>query len=269
MHHFVANAEWKDSAVLKIARIVVLDSMERHGAAAGWIIDDTGIPKKGRYSVGVTRQYCGVLGKQDNCQVAVSLSIANEAVSVPAAYQLYLPEVWANDFNRRAAAGVPKEVPFQTKWRIALEMINSVRADELPPAPVLADAGYGNVTSFRDALSERQIPYVVGIGEETTVWPPGMEPLLPKQWSGKGRPPTRIRRNPSRKSATVMDLAKHAPKALWKNVVWREGTRRKMTSRFFFLRVRPAHRDENRHEPRDLESLIAEWPGGEKEPTKF
>jgi SRSO17 transposase len=269
MHHFVANAEWDDAAVLRIARTHVLDAMERHGAAAGWIIDDTGIPKKGRHSVGVARQYCGVLGKQDNCQVAVSLSIAHEAVSVPAGYQLYLPESWAKDSKRRSAAGIPKTVEFQTKWQIALDLVDRVRADELPPAPVLADAGYGNVTAFRDALSERRIPYVVGISGETTVWPPGIEPLPPKQRSVKGRPPSRIRRTSTRQPVAVMDLAKHAPEDLWKDVTWREGTRGKMTSRFLFLRVRPAHRDEKRHEPRDFEWLIAEWPKGENEPTKF
>jgi SRSO17 transposase len=269
MHHFVANAEWDDAAVLRIARTHVLDAMERHGAAAGWIIDDTGIPKKGRHSVGVARQYCGVLGKQDNCQVAVSLSIAHEAVSVPAGYQLYLPESWAKDSKRRSAAGIPKTVEFQTKWQIALDLVDRVRADELPPAPVLADAGYGNVTAFRDALSERRIPYVVGISGETTVWPPGIEPLPPKQRSAKGRPPSRIRRTSTRQPVAVMDLAKHAPEDLWKDVTWREGTRGKMTSRFLFLRVRPAHRDEKRHEPRDFEWLIAEWPKGENEPTKF
>jgi SRSO17 transposase len=269
MHHFVANAEWDDAAVLRIARTHVLDAMERHGAAGGWIIDDTGIPKKGRHSVGVARQYCGVLGKQDNCQVAVSLSIAHEAVSVPAGYQLYLPESWAKDSKRRSAAGIPKTVEFQTKWQIALDLVDRVRADELPPAPVLADAGYGNVTAFRDALSERQIPYVVGISGETTVWPPGIEPLPPKQRSAKGRPPSRIRRTSTRQPVAVMDLAKQAPEDLWKDVTWREGTRGKMTSRFLFLRVRPAHRDEKRHEPRDFEWLIAEWPKGENEPTKF
>src|SRR5262245_22619134 len=118
MHHFVANAGWDDAAVLRLARNTVLDAMERHGAVAGWIVDDTGIPKKGRHSVGVTRQYCGVLGKQDNCQIAVSLTLANEAVSVPAAYRLYLPESWANDSERRLTAGVPKDVRFQTKWQI-------------------------------------------------------------------------------------------------------------------------------------------------------
>ena len=269
MHHFVANAEWNDAVVLRIARTQVLDAMERHGAAAGWIIDDTGIPKKGRHSVGVARQYCGVLGKQDNCQVAVSLSIANEAVSVPAAYRLYLPEIWAKDPKRRKTAGIPKTVKFQTKWQIALDMTDSIRADELPPAPMLADAAYGNVTAFRDSLSERRIPYVVGIAGETTVWPPGMEPLPPKQWSRMGRPPSKIRRSSKRRPAPVMDLVKYAPADLWKAVAWREGTRGKMTSRFFFLRVRPAHRDEDRHEPRDFEWLIAEWPKGDNEPRKF
>ncbi len=96
LHHFISNAPWDEDAVLKVARDVVLDQMERHGAVAAWIVDDTAFPKKGRHSVGVTRQYCGVLGKQDNCQVAVSVSLANEAVSVPAAYRLYLPEVWAS-----------------------------------------------------------------------------------------------------------------------------------------------------------------------------
>ena len=269
MHHFVAKADWDDGVVLRFARNTVLDAMERHGAVAGWIIDDTGIPKKGRHSVGVARQYCGVLGKRDNCQVAVSVTLANEAVSVPAAYRLYLPESWAQDSRRRHAAGVPKTVEFQTKWQIALEMIDGLRAEELPPAPVLTDAGYGVVTAFRDALTERQVPYVVGISGETTVWPPGMEPLSPRMWSGKGRPPSRIRRSARRQPAPVLELAKHASASLWQNISWREGTRGKMSSRFFFLRVRPAHRDEKRHEPREVEWLIAQWPHNESEPTKF
>jgi SRSO17 transposase len=269
MHHFVAKADWDDAAVLRLARNIVLDAMERHGAVAGWIIDDTGIPKKGRHSVGVARQYCGVLGKQDNCQVAVSITLANEAVSVPAAYRLYLPESWAKDRKRRAAAGVPKSVKFQTKWQIALDLIDRLRGDQLPPAPALADAGYGVVTAFRDALTERHVPYVVGISSETTVWPPGVEPLAPRPWSGRGRPPSRIRRGRKQKPAPVLELAKHAPEKMWQDICWREGTRGKMISRFFTLRVRPAHRDENRHEPRAQEWLIAEWPQSEAEPTKF
>jgi SRSO17 transposase len=269
MHHFVAKADWDDAPVLRLARNVALDAMERHGFVAGWIIDDTGIPKKGRHSVGVTRQYCGILGKQDNCQVAVTVSLANEAVSVPAGYRLYLPESWAKDKKRRTAAGVPKDVKFQTKWQIALDIVKGLRADEMPPAPVLADAGYGFVTAFRDTLTQWQIPYVVGISGETTVWPPGMEPLTPRRWSGKGRPPSLIRRSSRHKPASVLDLTKHAPENMWRDICWREGTHGKMTSRFFCLRVRPAHRDENRHEPRDVEWLLAEWPREEPEPTKF
>ena len=152
---------------------------------AGWIIDDTGIPKKGLHSVGVTRQYCGVLGKQDNCQVAVSVSLANEAVTVPGGYRLYLPESRAKDKKRRTAVGVPKDVKFQAKWQIALDIVKGLRADEMPPAPVLADAGYGVVTAFRDTLTQWQIPYVVGISGGTQFGPLVWSPWLPGVGRGK------------------------------------------------------------------------------------
>src|SRR3972149_3200305 len=97
MHHFVANAPWDDAAVLRGARDWVLEQMERHGAVAAWVVDDTGIPKKGAHSVGVARQYCGALGKPENCQVVVTVSAANSMMSIPCAYRLYLPEGWADD----------------------------------------------------------------------------------------------------------------------------------------------------------------------------
>src|SRR2546422_1061727 len=173
MHHFVANAAWDDGAVLRAARETVLAALERHGPVAAWVVDDTGMPKKGRHSVGVARQYCGVLGKQDNCQVAVSLSLAHERASVPVAYRLYLPETWAQDRRRRRAAGVPDAIEFRTKWQIALEQVAQIAAEGVPAAPVVADAGYGVVTAFRDALTAQAIPYVVGISTETTVWASG------------------------------------------------------------------------------------------------
>src|SRR5262245_11752764 len=129
MHHFVANAAWDDDAVLGIARETVLAALERHGAVAAWVVDDTGIPKKGRHSVGVARQYCGVLGKQDNCQVAVSVSLAHEQASVPVAYRLYLPEAWAQDRRRRRAAGGPDNNGFRSKRQIALEQIAHLTAE--------------------------------------------------------------------------------------------------------------------------------------------
>jgi SRSO17 transposase len=107
LHHLVAKADWSDEAVLAAVRQQVLPAIERHGAIRAWIVDDTGFPKKGTHSVGVARQYCGQLGKQDNCQVAVSLSFANDHASLPIAYRLYLPEPWANDPIRRDKAGSP------------------------------------------------------------------------------------------------------------------------------------------------------------------
>src|SRR5205809_3575513 len=177
MHHFVANAPWDDAAVLRVARTTVLAALERHGPVAAWVVDDTGIPKKGRHSVGVARQYCGVLGKQDNCQVAVSVSVAHERASLPVAYRLYLPEAWAQDRRRRRTAGVPDAVAFQPKWQIALEQISQLTGEGVPAAPVVADAGYGVVSAFRDALTVQCMPYVVGISTDTTVWAPGRAPL--------------------------------------------------------------------------------------------
>lgn len=120
LHHFVALAPWDDRSLVRISYREVLNQMDRHGGVMAWSIDDTGIPKKGIHSVGVARQYCGNLGKEDNCQVAVSLSLVSEAVSVPAAYRLYLPEAWTKDKARCREAGVPEAISFQTKWQIAL-----------------------------------------------------------------------------------------------------------------------------------------------------
>src|SRR5512134_857393 len=143
LHHFVAKAPWDDAAVLTAVCEQVLPALTRHGPITAWILDDTSFPKKGTHSVGVARQYCGQLGKQDNCQVAVSLSLAHDQASLPIAYQLYLPEAWARDPARRAKAGVPDDIAFQTKPQIALAQIRTALLSGLPGAVVLADAGYG------------------------------------------------------------------------------------------------------------------------------
>ena len=269
MHHFVANAAWEDAAVLGVARDLVLEQMERHGPVAAWVIDDTGMPKKGQHSVGVARQYCGVLGKQDNCQVAVSVSVANDAISVPVGYRLYLPEAWAKDRPRRRRAGVPAALAFRTKWRMALDQIRAVLDAGLPLAPVVADAGYGVVTGFRDQLTAWSVPYVVGVSSDTTVWRPGQQPLPPRKRGGLGRPATLLRRSPRHRPVSVAALATMLPTAMWQTMTWREGTRGAMRSRFAYARVRPAHRDEQRAEPRAVEWLLIEWPAGEPTPTKF
>ena len=195
--HFVGNAPWSDAAMLDKVRELVLPVIERSGPIEAWIIDDTGFPKKGRHSVGVTRQYCGQLGKQDNCQVAVSLSLANRDASLPVAYRLYLPEDWANDQSLRRKTKIPQEIAFQTKPEIALAQIKAARAAGLPEAVVLMDAGYGNDTELRTAITALGMSYVAGIAATTTVWPPGAAPLLPQTRSGRGRPQTRLQRSRS------------------------------------------------------------------------
>lgn len=132
-------------------------------------MDDTGFPKKGSHSVGVARQYCGQLGKQDNCRVAVSLSVATASASLPVAYRLYLLEAWANDVQRLRQAGVPEQILFQTKQQIAVLQIKQALKDEVPRGVVLADAGYGVDTQFRAALTELALRYVAGVQASLSV----------------------------------------------------------------------------------------------------
>jgi len=269
LHHLVAKADWSDEAVLAAVRARVLPVMEQHGPIRALIIDDTGIPKKGAHSVGVARQYCGQLGKQDNCQVAVSLSAAGDQASLPVAYRLYLPHEWANDPDRRAQAGVPDDIVFQTKPQIALDQLRAARAAGIEAKLVLADAGYGNDTDFRDGITEIGLSYAVGIQSTTTLWPPGFEPLPPKQWSGRGRPTSAIRRDAEHLPVSAKQLALALPKTAWRRVTWREGTNTVLASRFAAVRVRPAHRDYQRSTPRAPEWCLIEWPADETEPTKY
>src|ERR1700720_4111448 len=173
LHHLVAKAPWSDETLLEEVRKQVLPAMQKQGPVVGWIVDDTGFPKKGKHSVGVTHQYCGQLGKQENCRVAVSLSIATEHASLPIAYRLYLPETWAQDQKRRKKAGVPEQTWFATKPMIALGQIRQALADGVTAAPVLADAAYGDETKFREQLSDFSIPYVACGRGHTTGWRPG------------------------------------------------------------------------------------------------
>src|ERR1017187_8995836 len=195
LHHVVAEAAWSDDAVLRQVRRQALPAMTRKHALAAWIVDDTGFPKKGTHSVGAARQYCGQLGKQDNCRVAVSVSLATEDASIPAAYQLYLPEAWANDKERRKQAGVPKEISFQTKPDISLAQIRSLVNEDVPRGVVLADAAYGNDNDFREGLVALGLSYAVGIQSSTTLWPPGIVPLPPQPKGKMGRPPRLLRRD--------------------------------------------------------------------------
>jgi SRSO17 transposase len=268
LHHFVAKSAWSDTAVLACVLDCVRPALAT-GAGQYWIVDDTGFPKKGKHSVGVARQYCGQLGKQDNCQVAVSLSFATEVGSVPIAYQLYLPKDWANDLERRRAAGVPDHLMFATKPEIALEQLRGAVEAGVQPGVVLADAGYGDETAFRDGITELGLLYAVGIRPGTTVWAPGVSPLPPIPQPGPGRPTSLLRRGPGHEPTAVKALAMGLPSASYRQVSWREGTNTVLSSRFTALRVRPAHRDYWRSEQREEEWLLIEWPEGDSEPLKY
>jgi SRSO17 transposase len=269
LHHVVADAPWSDASVLRRVREYALGVMMEQGPVVAWVVDDTGFVKKGTHSVGVARQYCGQVGKQENCRVAVSLSVSTATASLPVAWRLYLPESWAQDRERRETVGVPEEISFATKPAIALEQIRGAVAEGIPTAPVLGDAGYGNDTQFRDGVTGLSLPYVLGVSSATTFWKPGEGPLPKKPWSGRGQPPKRLRRDADHQPVSVLALALSLPTKAWKKVTWREGTKHPLRSRFALLRVRPAHRDEKRTEPRPEEWLLIEWPKGEAEPTKY
>ena len=269
LHHLVAKAPWNDEGMLEQVRQQVLPAMQKQGPVVAWIVDDTGFPKKGRHSVGVTRQYCGQVGKQENCRVAVSLSVATWSCSLPVAWRLYLPKEWADDIARRQKAEVPEAIEFQTKPEIAMDQIRAMVEANVPSAVVLADAGYGINTEFRQGLTELKLQYVVGVQSSITVWEPGKQPLPAKPRGKMGRPPRLLQRSADHQPIAVKQLAMSLPSAAFREITWREGTERKLRSRFAAVRIRPAHRDYWKSEPHAEQWLLIEWPRGEAEPTKY
>ncbi len=269
--HFVGQSPWSSEALLAAVRAAVLPALEARAPVEAWIIDDTGFPKKGTHSVGVARQYCGQLGKQDNCQVAVSLSLATAEASLPVTWQLYLPKSWAADAARRKTAKVPDDIAFASKPEIALAQVAALADDpSVPEGVVLADSGYGADSGFRDGLAKLGLTYIVGVLPQTGFWQPGTEPVAPVRKSQRGRPPKRLQRRDGQAPRSAKALALGLAAAAWQEIAWREGsTAEPLASRFAALRVRPSHRDEKRREPWPEVWLLVEWPEGEDEPTKY
>jgi SRSO17 transposase len=257
--HFVAIAPWSDEAVLTKVRQMVLPKIEALGAIEASIIDDTGFPKKGKHSVGVARQYCGQLGKQDNCQAVVSLSIANHHASLPIAHRLYLPQSWADDLDRRKTAKVPEDIVFKTKPQIALEQLKAAHTAGIPLGTVLADAGYGYDSQFRDGITKLGLRYAVGIQSNVLMWK--ADTILPVQ-GPDGEQPSRPQLRAQQISAKEQALSQAAE--AWQTVTWRENGEA-FTSRFARWRVRPVTRAEQPAE----EWLVIEWPEDADEPTKY
>jgi SRSO17 transposase len=260
--HFVNVATWSDEQVLAKVRQMVLPAMEKDGPIEAWIIDDTSFPKQGKHSVGVHHQYCGQLGKQANCQVTVSLSIANHSCSLPVAYRLYLPQDWTKDSARRKKAGVPKDVKFKTKPEIALEQISWACEAGLPRGIALMDAAYGNDSRLRAGMTELGVAYVASILPNTLMWRSGTGPRR------KGKPLNNTGRRDEPDLVSAKEVARRLPKQAWRTIRWREGSAEWLSSRFARVRVRVGH---NKLIPEKLQSewLLIEWPEGEKQPTRY
>lgn len=266
MHHLVADSEWSDTALLATVAREVVPILSREGQApCFWIIDDTSYRKWGKHSVGVVRQYCGHLGKTENCQVAVSFTLATEEGSLPLGYRLYLPQEWTRDPKRCQGAGVPKAIGFATKGEIARLQLEQALAVGIPRGPVLMDAAYGDEARMRDWLNARQLCYAVGVRPGTTVWWAEHQPAPAARKRPRGRPRTRVRRTARHQPLSVLDLARALPAVSWRTIEWREGTNAPLASRFARVRVRAAQGDRAREE----EWLLIEWPYGEAAPTHY
>ena len=270
LHHFVAQSPWSDDDMLRQVRTYVLPAMEKIGPVTAGVVDETGMAKKGSHSVGVARQYCGRVGKTENCQVAVSLSVATATASLPVAWRLYLPEEeWANNPARREEAKVPKEVQFQTKPQIALGQIRQAVEEGVAPGVVLADEVYGSNREFRNGVAELKLNYSLAVRSNTTVWALERQPLLPKPGRGKRRRSIRIRPNQTDPLFTVKQWALELPERAWREVAWRKGSKEMLRSRFAALRVRPAYADDRKGALQPEQWLLIEWPSGVPEPTNY
>jgi SRSO17 transposase len=243
--HFVGAGDWSDARVLTKVRELVVPVIEGRESVKAWIIDDTSYPKQGNHSVGVHHQYCGQLGKQANCQAAVTLSIANHHASLPIAHQLYLPRVWAADAARRRKAHVPKAVRFMTKPQIALKQITAALKAGVAPGVVLMDASYGTNAALRFGIAALDLTYAAAILPTVKV-------------CAIAEPQERV---------SVKTLALGLPKHAWRTITWREGSAEKLTSRFARVRVRTAPGKGAAGRPE--ETLMIEWPPGEGAPTKY
>ncbi len=232
LHHFVCQAEWDFEAL----EAVLWDKADElvGDERAVLIVDDTALPKKGEHSVGVARQYCGVLGKKANCQCLVTLTLARNEVPVPLVLRLYLPESWAVDQERRAEAGIPEHVVFRPKWRIALDEVARIKSAGVHFDTVLADAGYGVCAEFREELGAMGLHWAVGILCNHRVFPADVRTRMPRP---RGGPPRKhsIPNKSVRSAAEAIDEL--GPKA-FRTVGWRDGTKGPLRGSFAARRVR-------------------------------
>jgi SRSO17 transposase len=264
MQQFLTDRPWDPALVVRAVAERVTSAIE----VEAWVLDDTGFPKQGKGSPGVKRQYSGTLGKTGNCQVGVSVHAVGVKGTASLGWALYLPEEWCEDPVRRAKAKIPEEVKFKTKPCLGAELIERASDWDVPKAPVLGDAAYGDDTALRRRLHDAG-EYVFSVSAETTVFEPGTVFAVPEPKRVSGRPPRRLR--PDRKPVAIGDLIAGLDLGEWQTVAFRDGPGgQPMRSRFAFVRVRAGnlwHKGYTQ-EPHE-EWLIAEWPEGSEGPTDY
>ena len=262
LQQFITDSPWRDEPVRR--RLAV--RMTRVIEPVGWVVDDTGLPKDGRFSPGVAHQYCGALGKTANCQVLVSVNAVTDRASCPLGWRLFLPKSWDQDEDRRKRARIPDEVRHVPKWQLALGILDQLLEWGLERRVVQADGGYGDITEFRTGLEDRDLEYVVQVKGVTSAQPADAVPVTP-DYRGRGRRP--VARYPE-KPVSLRDLVLATGREQVRTVGWREGDRGPLASQFIAIRVRPAN-DAQRDDDHVLPErwLLAEWPESKDEPVKY
>ena len=268
LHHFVATSPWDPGPVRRRLAERLIGAL----GPTAWVVDDTGFPKDGPCSVGVQRQYTGTLGKRANCQLGVSVNAITEHASCPLDWRLFVPERWDEDAmaTRRAACHLPQDIHHRPKWQLVLDMLDELGGWELVPPVLVADCGYGEVGEFRWGLDARQVPYVVEVRSDTSAYPEQVRPSVAPH-TGRGRRP---RPRYHHQHCSLEDLALQAGQQACVQLTWRRGSKGLQRGRFLGLRVRPAGVTPRRLARQDggelpVRWLLAEWPRGKAEPTKY
>lgn len=234
LQHFITHSTWEADAIWRRLR-------EKVPARRGLLlIDDTSIPKQGRESAGVARQYCGALGKVANCQVIVTSALRSKRAVWPLAMDLFLGEEWCQDEDRRERARVPTDLRHRTKIEMAIEQIDLARAAGIEIECVLADAGYGDASNFRAAVAERGLRYAVGVSKATKVFVGQPRIQVPRGTIRRLKSRRQLAKN-SPKPMTLEQIAAKAPKSAWRRIPWRTGTKGKLEADFLLMRVTPSH----------------------------
>jgi len=257
MHHLVSTASWSDEDVMARVWEQVLPVLRKKGPVVAWAVDDSGIFRSGPHSVGSAVQTFGTITRAEMYQVAISLSAATWNSTMPLAHDVYMPEAWINDSERRATAGVPSSVVYRSRVEIALRQMKAALERNVDPGVVLAGINFGGHAEFRAGLERLGLTYLVNVNSDVKVWAPGT-------------PAEKSQREAGQKPVTLQQAAEKIDQRSFKILTWKHpSTGWKFESRFAAARVRPVHRDDSRTSLQDEMWMLIEWPVREAEPVRY